>query len=239
MKYLDLSFPTPEENLACDEALLELSEAGSNHEILRFWEPKSYFVVLGYSRKFRLEVDLENCGKHAIPILRRSSGGGTVLQGPGCLNYALILNLQNSRPLKTITDTNHYILNLHKKCLEPILNKTIQIQGTSDLAYENLKFSGNAQRRKKSFVLFHGTFLLNFKIPLMEQVLTIPSNQPSYRKNRTHHEFLMNLNVSNETIKKALVQSWRAHETLELIPREKILQLVKERYSNHDWNFKY
>ena len=60
MKYLDLSLSTPEENLACDEALLELSEEVGNGEVLRFWESHRYFVVLGYSRKFRLEVNLES-----------------------------------------------------------------------------------------------------------------------------------------------------------------------------------
>ena len=39
MQLLDLTFPTPEENLACDEALLEMCEQGYDREILRFWEP--------------------------------------------------------------------------------------------------------------------------------------------------------------------------------------------------------
>lgn len=239
MKYLDLSFPTAEENLACDEALLELSEEGGNGEVLRFWESKHYFVVLGYSRRFRLEVNLESCVKHGIPILRRPSGGGTVLQGPGCLNYSLILNTQNSRPLNTITKTNNYILNRHKKILEPILKQSVQIEGISDLALKNLKFSGNAQRRKKLFVLFHGTFLLGFKIDLIEKVLTIPPNQPAYRNHRTHKQFLMNLNLPKETVKQALMNTWGARETMELVPAEKMNHLMKMRYSNKDWNFKY
>ena len=39
MKYFDFTLPTPAENLACDEALLEACERGGD-EILRFWEPK-------------------------------------------------------------------------------------------------------------------------------------------------------------------------------------------------------
>ena len=239
MKYIDLSFPTPEENLACDEALLEYSEESSKAEVLRFWESKRYFVVLGYSRKFHLEVNAEACHKHGIPVLRRPSGGGTVLQGPGCLNYSLILNLENGRPLKTITETNQYVLNQHKKSLEPVLGKAIQICGISDLTFGALKFSGNAQRRKKSFVLFHGTFLLDFKIPLIEEILTIPPVQPDYRKNRTHGDFLVNLNAERETIKKALTEVWSAHEAIDSVPHQKINQLIQERYAKHAWNLKY
>lgn len=239
MKYIDLSFETPEENLACDEALLDHAEEHLDGEVLRFWESKHYFVVLGYSRKFRLDAHVEACRQHNIPILRRPSGGGSVLQGPGCLNYSLILNLENSRPLKTITETNRYILNRHKESLEPILGKLIQVRGISDLTFGDLKFSGNAQRRKKSFVLFHGTFLLDFKIPLIEQVLTLPSQQPDYRNGRTHREFLINLNIDRERIKKSLIQSWAADEMLESIPQERIDQLIHQRYSQNTWNFKY
>ncbi len=239
MKYLDLSFQTPEENLACDEALLEHSEEHSGPEILRFWEPTNHFVVLGFSRKVNLEVNLESCAKRNIPILRRSSGGGTVLQGPGCLNYSLILNIQDSRPIQSITETNQYVLRLHKESLEPILGKPVQMKGISDLTLEDLKFSGNAQRRKKSFLLFHGTFLLNFKIPLIEEVLTLPLSQPKYRQNRKHQEFLTNLNVSGDVIKDALLKTWRAENALESVPRERIAQLAKERYSDSGWNLKF
>jgi len=37
MNYLDLTLPSPEENLACDEALLELCDEGLGDEVLRVW----------------------------------------------------------------------------------------------------------------------------------------------------------------------------------------------------------
>ena len=56
MKHFDQSFETPEENLACDEALLDLCEEGSGPELLRFWEPRNYFIVAGYSNKIQTEI---------------------------------------------------------------------------------------------------------------------------------------------------------------------------------------
>ena len=239
MKYLDLTFPTPEHNLACDEALLDLCEKGYDREILRFWEPQQYFVVLGYSRKIHSDVNLSACQERNIPILRRASGGGTVLQGPGCLNFSLVLKIENSKPLKNITETNSFILNRHKQALEPIVGRTIDVEGLSDLTCKSLKFSGNAQRRRRHFLLFHGTFLTSFDISFIEQLLPVPSQQPPYRKNRSHTEFLTNLNISAGKIKETLRSLWLANESLEHLPTERIDCLVRERYTSRAWNYKF
>ncbi len=240
MKYLDLSFPSPEENLALDEALLDQAEDGLLDESLRFWQSKSYFVVLGYSRKVKLEVDQDACQKHQIPILRRPSGGGTVLQGPGSMNYSLILNIKNTKPLANLIETNRYILERNKKALAPLMDhQEIFIQGTSDLTLGHLKFSGNAQRRKKHYILYHGTFLLDFNLSLIEKTLKIPKLQPPYRKNRAHEDFLINLKIPETSLKAALLNAWDAGFPLENIPHEKMNQLVKERYSKKEWNEKF
>src|SRR5450432_4760006 len=114
MKLLDLSLPTPAENLACDEALLDWGEEESGGEILRFWEPREYFVVVGYANKVSSEANVPACGAEGIPILRRCSGGGTVLQGPGCLNYSLALKTDGRPEVETIPITNHYIMTQHR-----------------------------------------------------------------------------------------------------------------------------
>ena len=238
MKYLDLTFDSAAHNLALDEALLDECEENGQGEILRIWEPLQYFIVLGYSRKLNLEVHEETCLKNNIPIFRRASGGGTVLQGPGCFNYSLVLKIK--KPLHNLMETNRYILNQHKSALMPLLDhQEISMKGTSDLALGNLKFSGNAQRRKRNFLLYHGTFLLKFNFNLMEQVLQIPGHQPTYRKNRSHSDFLVNLNLPAEKIKRALVQCWKAGSKSDQLPQERTEELVKKRYSRDEWNKKF
>jgi lipoate-protein ligase A len=239
MRYIDLTLSSPSHNLAFDEALLDLCEEGFNHDILRFWEPKEYFIVLGYSNKLNSEVNLTTCQKIRVPILRRSSGGGTVLQGMGCLNYTLILKIQNSHPLENITQTNSWIMNFHRESLNPLVDQEIKFQGTSDLALDTLKFSGNAQRRKKDFLLFHGTFLLDFDISLIEKFLLMPSKQPEYRKGRSHQDFLTNLNLPSHLIKDTLRKSWNAMKPLQEIPVQRTEELVKEKYSKDEWNFRH
>ena len=239
MKYLDLTFPTPEENLACDEALLERCEEGLlEDDILRFWEPSSYFAVLGYSNKIQTEVNQTACQKAGIPIFRRPSGGGTVLQGPGCLNFSLILKIKNSKALQNLVKTNAFVLKRNQKALESALGLKINVRGMSDLALDDRKFSGNAQRRKRHCLLYHGTFLLRMKIHLMENLIRFPSRQPLYRKGRAHEDFLTNLKVPATRIKEALRLAWSANKTLDEIPTAEIAVLVRSRYALDEWNFK-
>ncbi len=201
MHYLDLTLPTPAENLAGDEALLETSETGVGHESLRFWQPRQYFVVLGYANGAEREVDWEACRAAGVPVYRRISGGGTVLQGPGCLNYNLILKIEHSTPLAGITDTNRFIMERHAAALTAVVNRPVRVQGFTDLTVHDLKFSGNSQRRKRRFLMFHGTFLLDFDLDLMERLLRFPSHQPDYRQDRAHRAFLTNLQVPADTRK--------------------------------------
>ena len=238
MKYFDFTFPTPAENLAGDEALMDLCENGLEGEILRFWEPKAPFIVLGYANQAAREVNLEACKKEGIPVFRRCSGGGTVVQGPGCLNYSLILRMDDG-PLRSITGTNKFIIERHGAALEPLLKAGVQIQGHTDLALENLKFSGNAQRRLRNRLIFHGTFLLNFDVSLVEKLLPMPSKQPCYRENRSHTDFLTNLKLPAADVKSALRRIWNAEQMLTNIPTDKIRELVSARYSRDKWNLKF
>ena len=237
MKILDHSFTTPEENLACDEALLNESEASGGTEVLRFWTSRSYFAVLGYSNAWKEEV----ISRATVPVLRRCSGGGTVLQGPGCLNYSLVLKIPEDKsgsPLQGIVSTNRYVMEKNRAALETLLGKTVRVQGHTDLTLEDRKFSGNSQRRLKKRLLFHGTFLLDFDLARIGRVLKAPPKQPAYRGGRAHGAFVVNLEASPEKIKHALAGAWHAEKKLEEPPLERIRTLTAERYSKNEWNFK-
>jgi len=239
VKCCDLTLPSAEENLACDEALLELCESGECDDVLRFWEPNQYFVVLGYANRAGTEVNLDFCRKQTIPVLRRCSGGGTVLQGPGCLNYTLVLQCNGYHALHSITGTNEYVLRRHQETLSTLLGAPVEQKGQTDLAIGGLKFSGNAQRRRQKCLLFHGSFLLDLDIELLQKTLPFPSRQPEYRSGRSHADFLMNLKVPAHLLKSALVRAWSASETLPALPFEPIGRLVEARYGRDEWNLRF
>jgi lipoate-protein ligase A len=239
MKYLDLTLGAPQEDLACDEAFLQRCEDNDGEEVLRFWEPRQHFVVLGYSSRVNSAVHLSTCRKHGVPVLRRCSGGGTVLQGPGCLNYTLILRISSRPILQDITKTNTFIMERLKVALEPLLGTKIRVEGFTDLALRTQKFSGNSQYRKRRALLFHGAFLLNFDISLIAKFLPNPPKHPPYRKSRPHEKFLTNLNIPAATIKTALKESWSAAEEAKDLPFDIIATLVREKYSSDGWNLRF
>lgn len=209
LRLLDLTLPLPVENIALDEVLLEeLDERGGN-PVLRFWESDRLFVVLGRSSRVTDDVDLAACHKDGLPILRRASGGGTVLQGPGCLSYALVLPLDWHPDLANIRATNRLILERMATALrrwEP----TTAFQGISDLAINNRKISGNAQRRTGKSLLFHGTILHDMGADLIARYLKHPSRQPEYRSDRPHQAFLRTINAPPQAIKRAIAAAWSA-----------------------------
>jgi lipoate---protein ligase len=235
MKILDHSFDTAEENLACDEALLDETEASGGPDLLRFWSSRRYFAVLGYSNAWKEELN----SREGVPVFRRCTGGGTVLQGPGCLNYSLVLRIRAGGPLDGIRSTNAYVMERHRGTLSSLLGSGVRVQGHTDLTLDGLKFSGNSQRRKKNFLLFHGTFLLDFDLPLIERWLKMPPKQPAYREGRAHAAFVTNLGLDAQKIKEALTKAWRAGKAPAKVPHDRLRALVKERYSSEDWNFKF
>jgi len=239
MQLLDLTLPTPEQNLACDEALLELCEEGGSHEVLRFWEPHEYFVVLGYSNKRATEANENSCRADDVPMLRRITGGGTVLQGPGCLNYTLVLKIASRPDLENVNTTNCFIMKQNRAALQPLVTEKIEIDGFTDLAIAGRKISGNAQRRGRKFTIFHGSFLLDFDLAKMERYLLMPSKQPEYRQQRSHVEFVQKLQLQSTQIKEALTKQWLVDERIASISMDRISDLVQQKYSTDGWNSKF
>lgn len=235
MLLLDLTLPTPAENLALDEALLEWLEPHPGGEALRFWESDAPFVVLGAGGRVEEEVLTARCAAAGVPVLRRCSGGGTVLQGPGCLNYALVLDRTLRPEMDSIEGTNRAVLGRVAAALAR-LGAPASMRGTSDLVARGRKFSGNAQRRRKTHILFHGTILHHFALDRMGDLLREPPRQPDYRAHRTHDRFVRNLRVDPARVRAGIAAEWDARTPAHDWPRDITARLVETRYSRDDWN---
>ena len=238
VEFLDFTYPTTAQNLALDEALLNACETGAQGPLLRFWTPDAYAVVLGYSRPASADVELEVCAQNRIAVERRSSGGGTVLQGPGVLNYAVILPLGPLGQLSSVTGAHRYVLERTARAVSRLTGSSVELRGDSDLAVGEMKFSGNAQRRMLRSVLVHGTLLLGLDIALVGSYLKVPERQPAYRASRSHGEFLVNLGLSPARLKAELREVWGATHASTEPPQAEVDRLVRDRYSRKDWVFR-
>jgi lipoate---protein ligase len=209
MKVVDLSFPDPEHNLLYDDELLRSADRGEGGEVLRLWESPSIFVVLGRTCQSSDDVLLDACQQDHIPVLKRSSGGGTVLQGPGCLNFSLILSKEKRPVIDSISKS--YVVVLDKvQCALKSLGVPTEFRPVCDLVLSSngKKFSGNAQRRGRCFILHHGTLLYGFDLSLISKYLKNPKKMPEYRQAREHNAFVTNLQIGEAELKQALTQEF-------------------------------
>lgn len=245
MTRLDLTYPDPAANLALDEALLLAAEANGG-ETLRLWESPTLAVVVGAGGSVAIDVNAPACAADGVPILRRASGGGTVLLGPGCLCFSIVLAYERAPGLNEIPTSNRYVLGRMLNALKPIAPDAI-VAGTSDLAVGGRKFSGNAQQRKRTHFLHHGTLLYGFDLDPIPKYLHAPERQPDYRHSRGHGEFVRNLLLERSPfatgglhslsthLKELIAAEWDANDEFEAIPWEAVQELLAAKYLRDEW----
>jgi len=234
MRLLDLTLPTLAENLALDEALLLDAEAGAA-EALRFWIWPQPAVVIGAGGKWLEETNSTACRHDSVPILRRSSGGGAVLLGPGCVLYTLVLAYERHPMLADLHGSYRLILNTMADVLSSQV-PGIEPAGISDLAVAGKKCSGNAQQRKRTHLLHHGTLLCSFDLSQIPRYLAHPPREPDYRRRRPHLDFVTNLEVSIADAKTSLSRAWQANEPGNDWPQDVVRTLCEEKYNRPDWH---
>jgi lipoate---protein ligase len=236
-RLVDCSLDSPEHNLALDEALLDALQAVAASgerpvETLRLWESRRPFIVIGRSARLQDEVDVEACARAGVPVLRRVSGGGTVMVGPGCLAFTLVLSLTAHPEHRDIRRSMRIIVSTLAAAL-PL--DGLHLEGTSDLCWHEWKVSGHAQRRTRDGLLHHGTLLYGLDLPLMASLLREPARRPEHRAARPHLDFVRNLPLASATIKHALARAWDAVPDPHFVVPP-LDGLVARKYGNPGWN---
>jgi lipoate-protein ligase A len=239
--WLNVDLPSPAGQLALDEALLEGAHEGTVSEVVvRVWMATEPVVVLGSSSCVDEEVDRGVCAERGVGILRRPSGGATVVLGPGCLMWSVITPHPEATPP---------IEQIHAAMLDPLaaaLSKQTHLpvvrRGLSDLAVQSddgeRKVSGNALRVKRHGVLYHGTLLDSLDLDLVSGVLRHPPREPDYRGRRPHGAFLANLGLGRERLAAAVREAFGAAESRLAWPEAAVARLVRERYADPAWIYR-
>jgi lipoate---protein ligase len=235
MQLLELTLDTPAENLALDEALLlSAEEDKTSDEVLRLWEPRQHFVVLGSSSRIADEVNLGDCKAQGIEIVRRTSGGAAIVAGPGCLMYSLVLSLERRPELRAVDRAHRFVLDALAAAIRRHVPGVAR-RGISDLAIGDRKFSGNSLRMKRRQLLYHGTLLYDFPLRLLEACLSPPPRQPEYRAGRGHAEFVTNLPLARSAVRIPVTTAFGPTFPSRSWPRELAATLAKGKFSNASW----
>lgn len=235
MELLELTLPTAAENVALDEALLDAAEEGRrDRELLRIWELETTAVVVGRSSRVHEEVEVAECRRRRIELVRRASGGAAIVAGPGCLMYSLVLCYRTRSDLRLVDRAHSFVLDRLAAALVQHV-PGVTHSGISDLALHGRKFSGNSLRAKRDWFLYHGTLLYAFELPRIEELLKTAPRQPVYRQGRSHGDFVTNLPLARAAIVQAAAGAFDASEIVREWPRDEVARLVRERYGRDEW----
>lgn len=153
-------------------------------------EGSSPAIVMGISGKKEELVNCKTALQNGIPLIKRFSGGGTVVVDENTLFITFICAKQ---------------LHPFAAYPEPIMKWTEEIYRDvflhpefrlreNDYVFGDKKFGGNAQYIKKDRWLHHTSFLWDYDAANMKHLLH-PKKAPSYRAERAHDEFLCRLNT--------------------------------------------
>jgi lipoate-protein ligase A len=239
MRLFEFTYPGIAENLALDEALLEEAEEGLGGPVVRVWESPAVAVVLGASGRLREDVRVEACRADGVPIARRSSGGGTVVVGPGALNVTVVLPQDAAPGLAAVDLAHKFVLERMAEALRA-LGTPVEVQGLGDLTLGDRKFAGSAQRRLRRHFFVHATILDRFPLDRIGRYTALPRRQPSYRRGRSHEEFVTNLGLGRDLVVGAIRSAWLAFDPGEgageaSIPEERVRRLAATKFAERSW----
>ena len=233
---LDRTLPSIEANLALDEALLIATEERGAGPVLRVWESPALAVVLGASSRLHEDVEVDLCRAEGVAVARRSSGGGTVLIGPGALNVTVVLPADAAPGLTAVDTSQAFVLERMAGALRQA-GPLVRVQGSGDLTLADRKFAGSAQRRLRHHFFVHVSVLYEFPIAPIARYMRLPRRQPAYRAGRSHEDFLTNLPLSRSVLLDCVRAAWFPSDPA---PAREVLddlvdELVRTRYGDPGW----
>ena len=242
-------------NMALDEAVLNAVIEKKSPYTVRFYKWKPSTASIGRNQSLSAEVDIEFTKKKGYNVVRRITGGGAVFhESNNEITYSIVCPikfLENLNAIKVIDQfeviTQGIVVGLTNYGLQPKKG----VIHCPAIFLDGKKFSGNAQVRKKGYVLQHGTILLDIDPELMYSVLKAPENVGKSRMVRSVRakcigikdqlqdyneiQFLKALKYGFEnTLGIKLKESNFSDYEIEMAER-----LVKEKYSNVEWLKKY
>jgi lipoate-protein ligase A len=172
-----------------------------------------------------------------VPVVRRSSGGGTVVIGPGVLNVSVTLPQTAAPGLWAVDVAHRYVLERLAEAIRKA-GQSVSLEGSGDLVLSGRKCAGSAQRRLRRWFMVHYSILYAFPLERIARYLAIPDRQPAYRQGRGHEEFLSNLPLPRKILVESICSTWSPGSWLSAPPSGALLlieDLLSEKFGNHAW----
>lgn len=244
-------------NMALDEACCEAVASGSVMPTIRFyrWSPSA--VSIGYFQSLLDEINVEECVRQGVDVIRRRTGGGAVYHDfDGEITYSVMvpekLLCSTDGAKLGITESYHLICGWIVNALR-LVGIESEFKPINDIIVSSSlkKISGNAQTRRGGVVLQHGTILFQVDVRKMFSLLKVGKEKIADKMIAAVEERVTSVTqvcesaglpvVTREEVVSALMAGFTSGKTFEagtwteseLVRAE---ELVRERYKTKEWN---
>ena len=228
-------------NMAADEFLMKKGETALR---VYSWEPSA--VSIGYFQKIMEEVDVEECKRQNIDIIRRITGGGAVFHNKE-LTYSFII------PIGSFISNDLYesYSQICGAVIEGIsmLGIKSSFRPINDIIVDNRKISGNAQTRDNDVILQHGTILMDVdvermftllkvrEIKMRDKIIKDVKNYVTSIKNECNKN--VTFNEIAQSILKGFERKFGMSLEWESLTENEIhtIKELERKYQSREWNF--
>lgn len=242
-------------NMAIDEAILKTQKERHN-PTLRFYDWKSPAFSFGYFQNIASDVDVRSCREERIELVKRMTGGGTVVHGWD-LTYSLILprysgensiskmyQLIGSNLVNAFLNLGIPVSRYSPSNIQSGLSQNICLTNLAehDVLCRGKKVAGVSVRRNRNGVLFQGYISLDMPpYPVLKRMSVDREGQKMIQENSSA------INSEGRFVtRKILIQA--ISETFDIgisfhagniTENEQILaeELATTKYETDSWNF--
>ena len=198
-------------------------------------------IVLGLSGKVLELVNIERVREDKIPMVRRYTGGGTVIVDKNTVFSTLIMNSSDAKtqpyPREIMNWSDKHIY--QRVFSDLIKEKGIQFAlREHDYVLNDVKCGGNAQTITKDRWVHHTSFLWDFTLNNMNY-LALPKKRPQYRGDRNHNDFLTKLNkhIDNiDTFHLQIVTALSDEYEVKTVDENDLNQIIRNILNNRKWD---
>ena len=154
------------------------------------WQPDRLYIVLGRSDKPDWAVNMAEAGRVNACIVKRPSGGHTVVLSPRTIVISAIMKGNRLNGRKVFDRINNIIIN----ALTDLGVEQARQRGISDIAIGQKKILGSSiYRRRTGHYFYHAVLNHSEDIDLIDRLLLHPRREPDYRQGRSHKEFVTSI----------------------------------------------
>jgi lipoate-protein ligase A len=200
-------------------------------------------IIIGKHQNPLTEINFDYVKKHEIPVIRRISGGGTVYQDLGNLNYTFIVKGVKDK----LVDYPRYTAPIAD--FLRTLGLTAKLINKSDLVIDGMKISGNAEHVHKTKVLHHGTLLYSTSLEDIQEALKVHDQDKSVHSVRSrksittniinHMEYPIDILAFKDSLFKFIFNQNKDNiiHTINQNDKHKIDELIVKKYNTWEWNY--